>query len=333
MPQASKGYFAISRETTPGVAITTPTKFYPVEEVEFDPNYEFIEWREIRGSRTAYQTLHGVARPSATLRGPVYPAGAMGSFLVGLFGSYSSALEGGSTIAYKHTFSDAPSVPTYTLERSDARSGEGGILCERLAGCKVESIELEAAVNEKVNMTVTFQSMKKPVTATPVSAGSITYPNMTPLYFKGATIEIDDTASSLFKNIRLNIRQVLDRQETLNGSDEAYKIFEGGIECTVSGSAVFEDLTLYNKFINRTPFKLELLLQSDTVADTAPNPDIYYSLKFTWDIVKLSRHSTPFRAGEVINVDFEARVDFDESSNRAVLVEMVNLDNATAYNS
>jgi len=332
MAQASKGYFAISRESTPGVAVTTPTKFYPAEEATFEFQREFIEWREIRGSRQAYRTLIGAARPSATLRGPVYPAGAMGSILVGTFGGYSSATTGGSTVAYKHTFTDAPVLPSFTLERADARSGEGGILCERLAGCKVESLQLTAAFNEKVEMTANFQALRKPVVVTPVAPGSITYPSMVPLYFKGASIKVDGVDNSYFKNINLEIRNTLERQETLRGTDEAYALYEGGLECTLSGSVVFENLDLYNRLLNGTISSIVLNLVSDTVADNAPTPPIYYSLKFTWDKVFVQRHSVPMRAGEIINADVEFRVTFDDANKRSVLVEMVNLDNATAYN-
>lgn len=334
MAVASKGYFAISKETTFGTAITTPTKFYPVEEVSFEWPNEMIKFPEIGGSRQRYRLLDGPFRPSAMIRGPLYPSGAMGHILQGLLGTYTSALDAGSAVAFKHTFADAATLPSFTLERSDARSGEGGILCERLAGAKVESVSLAAAYGEKVDMTANFQAAKKPVTGTAVSAGSITYPSMKPLYFKGATVEIDDVANNYFKNMDLEFTNALTREETLRGTDEAWEITEGGLECTLSGSVVFKDLTLYNRVItNQAAMKIELFLASDTVADTVPNPDTYYSLKFTWESARVSNHNVTFRAAESITADITFEIDYNTTNNRAVLIEMVNLDTSTTYTS
>lgn len=330
MAQASNGYFAISKETTAGTAITTPTKFYPVEEVDISFDNEFIDAYEMRGSRQAYTALDGRIAPEVTAKGLVYPGGAMASLFKGALGAASSATVSGATgnpVAKKHTFSNAAVLPTYTIERADARSGEGGIICERVAGCKLESLSLTCAFGELVEWDATWQATKKPVTASAVAANTITYPSMDPMVFKGASVYVDGVANNYFKSMNIEINNTLERQEALNGSQEAYKIFEGGVECTISGTMVFEALTFYNKLLDSTSMELQLKMDGG-VCDDSTTPDTLYNITMTWDKVKVMRHSIPFVANEVIEADVEFKVLYNPTNNRSVLVEMTNVDTA-----
>lgn len=328
MAQASMGYIAVSVESTPGTAITTPTNFIPLEETDFMFENEFTDINEIAGSRQAYRSFDGPYRPSATMKGAFYPAGCAGVLLKALTGAHSSALVSPSVTARKHSFTDG-ALPYLTLERSDATSGAGGILCERLAGSKVEKISINAAYGEKVDFSVDFKAMKKPTTGTAVAAGSIVYPSMEPLIFKGASVKVDAVANSFFKSLNLEFTNVLTPQEALRGTQEAYKIFEGGFQCSVSGTLVFEDLSFYNKLLNGTEFALQLIMNSDTFAD-APNT-IPYSLTLTWAKTRVQKHSTPFKAGDVLEADVTFKIKYDLVAKRSVQIDMVNLDINTAY--
>jgi len=400
MPVSSRGYFAFAKESTLGTPAarngTVETNYpvywsYPVEEVEFSPEKQFIDFQEIRGSRQAYTTLDGAFQPTAMIRGAVYPGAALAQFLYGAFGEakvvnktqgttatganylYNYDYDGaGSTnvypddddaaIATEVAFFDGSTLPSFTLERSDGRDGSATIV-EQLSGCKVESVEFTANFGEKVDMTVNFQATKKPATlATSTarsaftsgttdplnvnSANRIFYPgqgenwvtnkfeqyDITPLYFNRAGIKIDnlDTGSAVrLKTLSWQMSNTLERQETLRAGivgdgfnitpvNDAYTMFEGGVECTLSGTAVFESLDLYQKMMEGTDIYLELWLGSDTVADagstTGTEDNSFHGLYFYWPRLKVSRASIPFTAGEVIESDIEFKVIYSPSA-------------------
>lgn len=386
MPVSSRGYFAMAKETTPYSARTRNATVshdgntfpaywaYPVEEVEFTPAKEFIDFREIRGSRQAYTTLDGPFRPTAMIKGGVYPGAALGQILYGAFGDARIISEGltvgtydydldtsgdqmytdntaAPETAHEMLFSDAASLPTFTLERSDGRDTSATIV-EQLVGAKIESIQFTANFGEKVDMTVNFQAAKKPTVLTHPkvtkgqtdtnSTGEIVYPgqeyataqDITPLYFNRAAIKIDGSqggTAGYLKTLNWEMTNTLTRQETLAAtiaannytitpSTDAYAIYEGGVECTLSGTAVFENLDLYNKMMSGDNLYLELWLGSDTAADRrATSPiylpdDINYALYFKWPKIKVSRASIPFTAGEVIESEVEFKVIFDQGA-------------------
>lgn len=332
MAVASTGYTAVSKESTFGTAITSPTHFYPFEEIDSDWANEFIRWQELRASRQAYRSADGMFRPSITAKGPLYAEGGLGVIFQGLTGGRASALLSGATVGFGHTFSDG-ALTSMTIERSDGVNGGSGILCERFAGCKVESVGLSAAMGEKVDLNVAWQAAKKPVTASAATPSN--WPASAPIVFKGVSFEIDGSASGdalLFKTINMEFKNTLNREETLRATDETYKIFEGGIECTLSASMTFESLTMYNRVAtNRSPFELVAFLTSTTLADADTTPDTYYGLEITWPSVRVAKVGTPFRAGEVISADVTFDVQFDYTANKAFEIVMKNIDNATAY--
>lgn len=331
MANASKGYFALTTESVGGTAETTPAFFLPVEEVDFPWENEFIDFAEIAGSRQAYTSLDGAIRPEGTIKGALYCSGGVGAIFYGLMGAYSSGAEGTSVTAFRHTYTDGASLPYFTLERADARSGEGGLLCERVAGAKVESVSLSCSYGEKVDFSVSFQGMKKPVTATPVAAGSITYPSETALYFKNASVTVDGVANSFFKSLNIEMKNTLMRQESLRNTNEAYSILEGGLQCTLSGTLIFEDVTMYDALKNGTEIALGVELVSDTIADATPTPDVFYGIYLTYDKVRLAKHSTPFKAGDIIEADVDFKVIYNKAQQRSFQLEIVNLDAANAY--
>jgi hypothetical protein len=386
MPVSSRGYFAFAKETTPYTArtrnattshsgATLPAYWsYPVEEVEFTPEKQFIDFSEIRGSRQAYTTLDGAFQPTAMIKGAVYPGAALGQFLYGAFGDariigenltvptydYDPDTEGDQEYtdntaapeqAHEMLFSDGAFLPTFTLERSDGRDGSATIV-EQLPGAKIESVQFTANFGEKVDMTVNFQAARKPVILTHPkvtkgvtdtnSTGEIIYPgqeytpaqDITPLYFNRAAIRIDGSqagTAGYLKTLNWEMTNTLTRQETLRAqiaadnytitpSTDAYAIYEGGVECTLSGTAVFENLDLYNKMMSGATLYLELWLGSDTAADRRRDSPIYlpddinYALYFKWPKLKVSRASVPFTAGEVIESDVEFKVIFDQGA-------------------
>jgi hypothetical protein len=331
MAQASYGYFGFGVETTPGTAVP-PTKFLPVKDVDFPIDTEFIEIREISGSRQAYSSFDGPVRPDVNFTTAFYPSAGMAVLLRGLFGSHTSAPVSGSTTAYTHTFKDAASLPSLSFERADARADGQGIILQRLNGCKIESMGFSCAYGEDVEVSVNAQGLGFPTTpgAKPVT---FTYPTMNPFIFTGASVDLDGVPSLVFKSVDFEFTNTLERQEALNKTREAYKILEGGIDCTLSGTLVFDDLTIYNKFKNSQYMTVTITFAGD-LADATPTPDVFYSARFHWPKVKVSSYGIPMTAGEVMEADVEFAVQFDRSygTNGALVdVQLVNLDTGATF--
>lgn len=352
MAVASTGYTLIGKDVYNGTtkAYDTPTRdeanyfFYPAEEVEIMPGKEFIDFREIRGSRQAMITLDGPFRPTANLKGALYPTGATALFVAGALGTLTT--DNPSTDVYTHTFADAATLPYFTLERAD-KQASGATLIESISNCKVESLQISCAFGEKADLTVNFQAAKKPVKLTQsfYTAANITsFPKsmlpydanndiVDPLIFRDAQIWMrvpgvnggNEFQLSTMKNISLELRNTLTRQETLIGSDETYKLFEGGLECTLSGAMVFEDTDMYQYLIAGTPVSIRLTFANNNLIYGST----YHGMEFYWPSVKVSRASIPFRAGEVIESDVEFKVRFDTSLNR--MIEITMTDSRESY--
>lgn len=378
MPVSSRGYFAMAKETTAGTprtrqatvshnSLTLPAYWaYPAEEIEFMAGKEFIDFREIRGSRQAYTTLDGAFRPTANLKGAVYPGAAFGQLVYGILGdvrvygvdgadSGSEPDEPGEEItyqawtgatttqkAYEMIFSDGAALPNFTLERSDGRDGSATIV-EQMSGCKLESLQFTANFGEKVNMTAQFQGAKKPVslaTSSALAASDIVFPGKesgspvsdpTPLYFNRAAIKIagSQQTAGYMKSLNFDMKNTITRQEVLNAqisntypfqiteTVDSYKLFEGGMECTLSGNAVFENTDFYDRVLNGETISLELFLASNSLADAnaaGGTDDVPYLVYFYWPKVKVSKASLPFKAGEVIESAVEFKVIYDPNA-------------------
>lgn len=327
MAQASFGYMGIGKEVTHGTEVA-PSKFLPVKDVNFPIENNFIEVREIRGSRQAYQTFAGPLRPNASFTSSFYPAGAMGYIFRGLFGASTDALVAPSATVFLHTFVDAASLPSYSFERSDARTdGAGAILHERLNGVKIESVSVTAEYGQDVEIAVNAQGLDFP-TDPAAKPGSFTYPAMEPFIFSDVAVSIDGVSSSLFKTLNFEITNTLERQESLRGERTAYKIMEGGLDCTLSGNLIFEDADLYAKLQTGESFEVEVTFTG--VEIDAVNA-LNYQAVFTWPKVRVATFDIPMTAGEIMEADVEFEVSYDVATDKLITVTLQNLDNATAY--
>jgi len=328
MANASTGYVGVAVETTGGVALP-PTKYLPVTDVDFPSENTFIDVKEIRGSRQATQSYDGAVKPTASIKSGFYGSGAMGTFMLGLFGGVATTNVTGSTTSKLHTFSDA-SLPYLTLERADTKSGvAGGLIVERLGGCKVESMQFACTFGQDVKVTTNFQALRFP-DATVSKAVAPVFPTQNPFIFKGASVFVDGVLSSQFKDVTFDFKNTLERQDALNGTRESAFIFEGGFDCTLSGKMIFSDLVMYNKFNQGTNMAIKVQFVGDSL-DVAGTPPTFYTATFVWTNVKLSKFGIPFTAGGIINADCTFKIKFDGALGRSVQATLQNADVTGTY--
>jgi hypothetical protein len=324
MATASLGYFAISKETVPGTAITTPAQFYPTQSVDFPYENQYLDNYEIRGSRQAMTSERGLVEGNATVSGLFYPQGAGGTLLYALFGAVDSNT---ITTAYKHDFTSGP-LASYTLERADAFATEGGIFAERLAGAKMESFNLECTVGELVTYTANFQAMKAPalVTAATRPVGDVWGVGKA-VGFTGATISVNGSPNATFTSLSLEMMNTLTREPVLNGLVDGHSIDEAGFSVTLSGNALFKDLALRTLLENGTEFEVEMAIHNGVDAEAGEKERI----ELIFPKVKLASVGIPMQANEVITSDVTFKVDFDDTAAAMVQAALINTEDGTDY--
>jgi hypothetical protein len=102
------------------------------------------------------------------------------------------------------------------------------------------------------------------------------------------------------------------------------------LACTLSGTLIFDDLTLYTKLKDSTTLAVSAIF-TGPLADATPTPDVFYKAQFTWPKVKVSNFDIPMTAGEVLEADVEFQVSYDFATSKLVDVQLTNLDVATTY--
>jgi len=328
MGASTYGYLGIGVEATPGTSVA-PTKFIPVKSVNFNIDQEDITFREIAGSRQAQQSFGGSIRPSVSLTSALYPSAAFGVLLRGLLGSVTTAPSGASTTAFEHTFGDAAVLPSLSFERSDSATAGAGLLHQRIPGCKIESISFSAEFGSDVEISVEAQGLTFPEEpASKPAPGSILLPAMAPFIFTDVSIDINGAPSDLFKSINFDFTNALEPQEALRRTRNAYKIHEGALECSLSGTMIYEDNSIYNRFRDATSFSVTARFESE-MADEDTNTR--YAIEFTWPKVKVQNFDVPMEAEGVMEADVEFAVSYDKSTGRFVEIKLINLDPEGTY--
>lgn len=329
MGSAAFGYVGVGVETTPGTGVA-PTKFIPVKNVNFNIDQEEITFREIAGSRQATQSFGGSIRPSVSLTSALYPNGAFGTLLRGLFGSVTTAngpVVGTNPVdTYVHTFADAAVLPSLSFERSDTATEGTGLLHQRIPGCKIESMSFTAEFGADVEVSVESQGLSFP--SDPAAKPTVSLPSVNPFIFTGVSVSIDGVSSDLFKSLSFDFNNTLEPQEALRGTRTAFKMHEGPLECTLSGTLIYDDNSIYNKFRDATEFQLSAHFVGD-VASTVNN--VNYGITFTWPRVKVQNFDVNMEAEGVMEADVEFTVSYSRSLNRYVQVKLTNKDVAGTY--
>lgn len=327
MPQASPGYLGVGVESTAGVAVP-PTKFIPAESTSFEFPKDSQEIREIRGSRQAYTSLDGAITPAVNFTSLVYPKGFFGVIMRGLFGDVTTTTPGGATTARKHEFKDAAKLPTLSFERSDTRTEGTGNLHQRTGGHIIESASFTAEFGSPIRFDLTTQG-----------SGAVTDPAAKPaagdidtslpstdliMNFNQASIEMDGADFDDVKSITFDFTNTLEAQNTLRGSLYPYKIYEGGMACTVSADLAFESVTLYNKFVQNQECTLRLIALGPIIEAAIP-----YEFNVYWPKLGIRNFTAEMTAGEVINASVEFDVKFDQVNG---MVQMFIVNNESTLN-
>lgn len=271
IPSGLGAQLMIAEETVWGTAVT-PTRGYEFRDESIKQEIELIKSPALRaGAR--YQRTGRVAQGKISVGGDVtmdLMNKSQGIWWKHIFGGVATTQPdvGNSPTVYLHTFTP-DELPTGGLTVQVGRpSIDGTARPFTYAGMSIVNWELAAAVGDIATLKVGLLGRSE-TTGTALAAAS--YPsNLDVLTFVQGTLELDDTAVDVM-SASVSGTNGLAEDRYFLGSALRKKPLQNALhECTGSLEAEFTDLTAYNRFVNKTEAKLELIFTGGIIEDALP---------------------------------------------------------------
>ncbi len=185
-------------------------------------------------------------------------------------------------------------------------------------GKVVNAFSLSMQKKSKISGSVGFSGAQAVTSGTSlVGAGSVAAVNEKPIFRTGATItgvEIDDTAIGTLgvrlHGMDLSVAIGTEPEETVD-SNYASGVSTNDLKITISISAYFDNLEIYNRIINTTAFKLEFTIND---ADGNSYAFVFPRCKF------LSGTPDGASKGGAINISGEAVATADKTAGYAMQI-------------
>jgi len=306
-------YLGMGEETVFKTPVAA-TKYMDMITERIEPDLAWII-PETTAKRAYYKHVEGPYRG----RGPVTflcePENGLTKFLKWALGSVSSAQQGGTT-AYKHTFTPADTIKSFT-----ARVGAVNVAtAERiLAGALINRLTLRGAWGREINGEAEIFNFKK---ETKGSIGSPTFSALKPWVASQCSVKFADTAKAIVSEYVLNIVNNVPADFGVMGSDDYPSIRVGKRLVDGTLSLAFDDTTEYDRFLAGTDFKLELLHTGPVIAGA---PAYSYKLDVILYACTYIRDTAPHvdrRERIMLNAPF--RAFYDATAQKEIQVEVTN---------
>lgn len=149
MSSGLQNHIGLGKESVYGTPVA-PTVFIPINEsdgIQINKDIQFVESIKAGVAGKNKFAYTGKVEYSGGFESDAYPQ-FTGHLLHSALGLSSSALESGETTVYKHTFTEALSKPSYTIEQ---KIGE---IVKKFAGFIVKNIKFEGKAGEAVTFGI-----------------------------------------------------------------------------------------------------------------------------------------------------------------------------------
>lgn len=166
------------------------------------------------------------------------------------------------------------------------------------AGCKINTIGISASSEGIATLDVGIIGKGPPATASSsLDAAPTGYTSDAQSHF-AATIEEGGSSSAIITQIDLTLNNGLDDSlRTIGSAGQIVDLPETAVSVTGSITALFQDLTLYNKGLNNTESSLQVAWTDGANSLTLDIPEIVY---------EPSSPAIPGPAGVMVNLNFRA---------------------------
>lgn len=305
-------YLGLGEETTFKTAVAA-AKYMDMITERIEPDLAWII-PETTAKRAYYKHVEGPYRGKGAVTFLCEPENGLTKLLKWALGAVSSAQQGG-TSAYKHTFTPADTIKSFT-----ARVGAVDVAtAERiLAGALVNRLTLRGAWGREINGEAEIVNFEKETSG---SIGSPSFSALKPWVGSQLSAEFADSAKAIVSDYTVNIVNNVPTDFGVMGSDDYPSIRVGKRLVDGTLSLAFDDTTEYARFLAGTDFKLELLHTGPQIGATG----YYYKLDIILYACTYIRDTAPHvdrRERIVLNAPF--RAFYDATATKEIQVEVTN---------
>jgi hypothetical protein len=243
----------------------------------------------------------------------------MGHFIKGVFGSAVTSTTGaGSGTQYTHTFTplvssdfdEKSALPPYTVTvHRDVTSAF------RFTDSVFNTLALTITAGQLTEMTVGVIGRSTSI----VSMGAASFVSSAYVStWNVASISIAGAANTIMENVTINFDNQVEGVPFLDGTKTIGKFKRTGWQMVrISGTMDFENLSEYNEFKSQSNRALFITLDDTNVASLN-------NLTIDIPLMRYESFTVGIGGPERISVDFNARAIYDETSNYAIQMVLVN---------
>ncbi len=300
-------------ETTWGTAVT-PNKSIavrPGDGIQTDIDLQLLSQIKAQLAKN-YDSIKGAQKHEGEYEFDFIP-GVAGYLLKSVFGGLSSALKGGETTVYEHTYSEAETKPSLTIEQAV------GEITRRYAGAIVSSFKLACKAGDVLIATAGVKA-KASATATKITPSYETIRAFNFADIGASGFKLGGVAFDEIESIELEYRNNLEMKHVMGSNDPTFNFVKGS---EVSGKFDLylnsDSAAKFTDYLNKTTQSLQLVFTGDAIG-TASN----YKLDITIPKAVFKVSSFPVREDyNLLSVEFEGI--YDTATSKLISVVLTNL--------
>jgi hypothetical protein len=299
MSSGLNNYIGIGKETTYGNPVA-PTVFLPIKEsdgIQIDKDIQFIEAIKSGVAGKNKGAFVGKVEYAGGYESDAYPQ-FLGHILRSVFGAVSSALESGESTVYRHTFTEALTKFSYTVEQ---KIGE---IIKRFAGFIVKNIKIEGKAGEAVS--VAFEGIGK--SQADASESTPSYETSRPFNFADiSSIKIGSTEVKAYcEEFSVEYDNKLEGFYSM-GSNELQSVYSKPSEVKGKLTLYLDDTTkaFLEDYIAKTQRTIEIKAEGDAIG-TASKETLYLKVPKATMTAVTTKLGMEYNAMEI---EFEGVVD------------------------
>ena len=313
-------YVEFEKETSYGTEPASLSKCLPVDAFNLEGRNEGREERPIAGTRELLRHPTGNYSLTGSVSAPFYP-NEIGWLIYGLFGSVTSTQQG-STSAYKHVFSIANTLPSFTFGESKQGTNFTYLGVEVNSG----TFTFNRADNE---VKASFDLIGQKDKIADATFTSFTYPTADVLNLSNVTFKINDTSNDNMKSITFTFNNNMspDDWRTLTSGRFISAPYPGAFAVSGSFSGLFDVNIIKYKWGLATATSPQTTVSTFPIEITAQGPLIedsyYYEFHIKIPSAKILTSAVPLTT-DVVAVTADFVGIYDSSAGYSVTVDLTN---------
>lgn len=314
---------AIKEEGTPGTAETVPAKYdYMTDNPAIDPVQTVVPGGAVQ-NRARIKSVLGGYHMEGAIPFMVEPEGMIGWFLKWALGGVSSAVQG-ATAAYKHTYTPADALKTFTLWLKRAGNQE-----VKIPYTVINSLEFTQSVNDALRATAGIVGQKDTITT---DFGSASFSTLNPFANQHLTVSIAGATTGQAAQVHNTTISIVNNFDVEKGRVHGSRFYTGLVPESrdVSGSfdVWFDDDIEYERFWgaaaattpSATATPVALIFTWDTGIEAATGYN--YILKITLPGVVYVATTVNVTGRSMQTVTFEGQ--YDTTATNEISAELTN---------